>query len=160
MRLTLLAAASAFALGACSPTEPAAGSAEAPAADTAAPAADTNAGRDVAAMDDTMKAADTADDQDVTVTPDNHMFHTYPKKIEIVRLPAGGGVWEAHGYAPADIFKMLNSKDEKLADGTNVHAIEFEMLASGNGKVVFEKRQTGKPDEPVIEARTVSFMIH
>lgn len=158
MRLIVLAAA--LALAACSKTEPAAETAKTTPEEAAAPAADSHSGHDVGAMDDTMKAADTADDQDVAVTPDNHMFHTYPKKIEIVRLPAGGGVWEAHGYAPADIFRMKDSKDETLKDGSNVHVIEFEMLASGNGKVVFEKRATGKPDEPVLEARTVSFMIH
>ena len=111
-------------------------------------------------MDETMKSADAADDKEITVTPDNYMFHTYPKKIEVVRLPAGGGVWEAHGYAPSDLFTMKGSKDGTLADGTAIHVLEFEMLASGIGKVVFEKRATGKPDEPVIEARTVNFMIH
>jgi hypothetical protein len=155
MRLIVLAAASALALAACSKTEPTA----AP-ADTAAAAADGHSEHDATAMDDSMKAADATDDKEITVTPDNYTFHTYPKKIEIVRLPAGGGTWEAHGYAPSDLFKMLSSKDEKLADGTAVHVIEFEMLASGNGKVVFEKRATGNPSEPVIEAQTVNFMIH
>lgn len=154
MRLIVLAAASVLVIAACSKTEPAADSATAP-ADAAA-----QSDHDMGAMDDSMKAADAADDTEVAVTPDNHTFHTYPKKIEVVRLPAGGGVWEAHGYAPSDLFKMLDSKDDKLADGTPVHVIQFEMLASGNGKVVFEKRPTGNPDEPVIEARTMNFMIH
>lgn len=158
MRLLLLAAASALALSACNKAGPASGGSSAPV--DAAGSADAHSGHDMAAMDDSMKAADAADDKEATVTPDNHTFHTYPKKIEIVRLPAGGGIWEAHGYAPSDLFKMLDSKDETLADGTTVHVIEFEMLASGNGKVVFEKRATGKPDEPVLEARTVNFMIH
>jgi hypothetical protein len=159
MRLVLLAAASALALAACNKTEPATDAAGAP-AETAAPAAGTSSGHDMTAMDDSMKAADVADDAQITVTPDNYTFHTYPKKIEIVRLPAGGGTWQAHGYAPSDLFKMLESKDETLADGAAVHAISFEMLASGNGKVVFEKRATDNPNDPVLEARTVNFMIH
>lgn len=150
--LLLLAAASLFALGACSKPEPA--------NEVAAPDEAVLPDHDMGAMDDSMKAADAADDTEVTITPDNHTFHTYPKKIEVVRLPAGGGVWEAHGYAPSDLFKMLDSKDETLADGMPIHIIQFEMLASGNGKVVFEKRATGNPDEPVLEARTINFMIH
>lgn len=156
MRLIVLAAASALALAACNQTEPE--TAAAP-ADTAAPAADGQpVGHDMTAMDDTMKAADAADDAEAVVTPDNHTFHTYPKKIEVVRLPAGN--WAAHGYAASDLFKMLESKDDALADGTPVHVIQFEMVASGNGKVVFEKRATENPNDPVLEARTVNFMIH
>jgi hypothetical protein len=34
------------------------------------------------------------------------------------------------------------------------------MLASGNGKVVFEKRATANPADPVIQAVSVNFMIH
>lgn len=154
MRLIVLVGASALAFAACSKTEPAVETAAAP-ADAAAPAA---GGHDMAAMDDTMKAADAADDAEAVVTPDNHTFHTYPKKIEIVRLPAGN--WAAHGYAPSDLFKMLDSKDDKLSDGTPVHVIRFEMAASGNGKVVFEKRATENLNDPVLEARTVNFMIH
>jgi hypothetical protein len=156
MRLIVLAAASALALAACNNPEPATETAAAP----AMPAADTQSGHDMSAMDDAMKAADAADDAEAKVTPDNHTFHTYPKKIEVVRLPAGGGTWAAHGYAPTDLFKMLDSKDETLADGTPVHVIQFEMIASGNGKVVFEKRATENPNDPVLEARTINFMIH
>jgi len=154
MRLIVIAAASALALAACTKTESATETAAAP----AAPAADTQSGHDMSAMDDTMKAADAADDAEAKVTPDNHTFHTYPKKIEIVRLPAGN--WAAHGYAPSDLFKMLDSKDDTLADGTPVHVIQFEMIASGNGKVVFERRATENPNDPVLEARTINFMIH
>jgi len=159
MRLIVLAAASVLALAACNKTEPAADGAAAP-AETAAPAAGAASGHDMAAMDNSMKTADATDDAQAAVTPNNYTFHTYPKKVETVRLPAGGGTWEAHGYAPSDLFKMLDSKDDKLADGTAVHVIQFEMLASGNGKVVFEKRATGNPSEPVLEARTINFMIH
>jgi hypothetical protein len=144
------AVVSVLTLTACGKTEP-------PAADTPAPADDAH---DATAMDESMKAADKADDAQSAITPDAYMFHTYPKKIEIVRLPAGGGTWAAHGYAPADIFKMIGSKDETLAGGAMVHTLQFEMLASGNGRVVFERRATGNPDDPVLEVRTVSFMIH
>jgi len=150
MRLILSAAAGAIlsvlALAACSKTEPV--------------AADAHTDHDATAMDDSMKAADKADDTQSAITPDNYMFHTYPKKIEIVRLPAGGGTWAAHGYAPADLFKMLGSKDETLAGGAMVHTLQFEMLASGNGRVVFERRASANPNDPVLEVRTVSFMIH
>jgi hypothetical protein len=155
LSVALGAVVSVLALAACGKTESAAA-----ATDTAAPAANAHAGRDATAMDESMKAADAADDMQSAITPDNYMFHTYPKKIEIVRLPAGGGLWAAHGYAPADLFKMLGSRDETLAGGAMVHTLQFEMLASGNGRVVFERRATGNPNDPVLEVRTVSFMIH
>ncbi|MDZ4760487.1 MAG: hypothetical protein SGJ21_05390 [Alphaproteobacteria bacterium] len=116
---------------------------------------------DMAAMDPNMAAADAADDAATTLTPDDHTFHTYPAKIEIVRLPmTRGGVWSANGYAASDLFAVLDSKDEILTDGSPAHAVRFEMKASGNGKVVFERRETANPDEGVLEVRTVNFMIH
>jgi hypothetical protein len=152
---TVGAVVSLLALAACGKTEPVSAT-----IDAAAPAADAHADHDATVMDESMKAADKADDAQSVITPDAYMFHTYPKKIEIVRLPAGGGLWAAHGYAPADIFKMIGSKDETLSSGAKVHTLQFEMLASGNGRVVFERRATGNPDDPVLEVRTVSFMIH
>jgi hypothetical protein len=151
MRLILAAAASACLLGACEKQEP-------PAPEPSPESASAHPGH--AAMDDAMAAADKADDVSSLATPDGYTFHTFPKKIEIVRVPVDGqGVWSAHGYADADYFRMLDSRDEQVAGG-KVHAIRFEMLASGNGKVVFEKRASPNPDDPVLEARSVSFMIH
>jgi hypothetical protein len=149
------AVVSVMALAACGKIEPAAA-----ATDGGASVDDAHAGHGATAMDESMKAADKADDGQSAVTPDNYMFHTYPKKIEIVRLPAGDGLWAAHGYAPSDLFKMLGSTDEMLANAAAVHTLRFEMLASGNGRVVFERRATANPDDPVLEVRTVSFMIH
>jgi hypothetical protein len=158
MRIFCVAAISLIALAACSkPAEPVAPSA--PAAE--APAADAHAGHDMTAMDETMAASDTADDAAAVVTPDGHTFHTYPNKIEIVHLPmAEGGVWTAQGFAPSDLFAVLESKDDKLADGTPVHSVRFETKASGNGKVVFERRASDNPNDGVLEVRTVNFMIH
>ncbi len=70
------------------------------------------------------------------------------------------GVWSAHGYADGDYFRPLDSSDETTASGAKVHAVRFEMLASGNGRVRFEKRASDNPDDPVLEVRTVQFMVH
>jgi hypothetical protein len=150
--MILPAAACALMLAACA-------KAETPAPEPSPESAAARPGH--AAMDETMAAADKTDDASSLATPDGYTFHTYPKKIEIVRVPVDGqGVWSAHGYADADYFRMLDSRDEPLAGGGKVHAIRFEMLASGNGKVVFEKRATPNPGDPVLEARSVNFMIH
>jgi hypothetical protein len=150
-RLILAAAASVWILASCAKPEE-------PAPEPSPESAAAHPGH--AAMDETMAAADKADDVSSLATPDGYTFHTYPKKIEIVRVPLDGqGVWSAHGYAEADYFRMVDSRDEQLAGG-KVHAIRFEMLASGNGKVVFEKRATANPGDPVLEARSFSFMIH
>lgn len=153
MRLYFTAAACALMLAACAKS---ATPAPEPSPESAAahPSGQT-------AMDATMAAADKADDASSLATPDGYTFHTSPKKIEIVRVPLNGqGVWSAHGYAEADYFRMLDSRDEPVASGGKVHAIRFEMLASGNGKVVFERRATANPGDPVLEARSVNFMIH
>jgi hypothetical protein len=152
MKQVILPAACALMLAACARTET-------PAPEPSPESAAAHPGH--AAMDSEMAAADKADDVSSLATPDGYTFHTFPKKIEIVRVPIGDeGVWSAHGYADADYFRMLDSRDEPLADGGKLHAVRFEMLASGNGKVVFEKRATANPDDPVLEARSVNFMIH
>ena len=85
MRPVILAAASALAFAACTPSEPAADSA------ATAPAA----AHDMAAMDDSMKSSDTADDANTAETPEGYTFHSYPAKIEVVHLPAAPTA--AHG---------------------------------------------------------------
>jgi hypothetical protein len=148
----ILLAASALALAACAKEE----------APPPEPSPDSAAARPgVIPMDVQMAAADQADDVSSLATPDGYTFHTRPQKIEIVRVPVDGkGVWSAHGYAEADYFRMLDSREEPLANGGKLHAIRFEMLTSGNGKVVFEKRASANPADPVLEARSVNFMIH
>ena len=114
-----------------------------------------------APVDDAAMKALAAADTAAGITPDDHMFHTNPKTIETVRLPhSTPGVWSARGYAEGDFFQPLDAKDETLPNGIKVHTVRFEMLASGNGRVVFEKRASDKPDDPVLEVRTVKFMIH
>jgi hypothetical protein len=135
---------------------PPAETAEAPAA-----AGTDHSGHDMGAMTAEMAASDAADDvAGAGETPDNHTFHTYPAKIEVVRLPAGDGVWSAHGYAESELFVLKDTAEETLPDGKKVQVVRFETKASGNGKVVFERRATDNPADPVLEARTVNFMIH
>ena len=111
-------------------------------------------------MDQAMKAADATDDKSSLVTSDGYTFHTSPGKLEIVRLPQDGkGMWSAHGYAEKDLFRMIDSRDEPVANGM-IHAVRFEMIESGNGKVVFEKRATTNPEDPVTQVISVNFMIH
>jgi len=155
MRLIFRAAACALALAAC-------GQNETPKPAEASPdMAAAHPGQEAAAMDASMKASDAADDISFQATPDGYTFHTFPKKIEIVRLPHDGtGVWSAQGYAAADYFRMMDSRDEPVGGPVKLHAVRFEMLASGNGKVVFEKRATANPGDPVIQALSVNFMIH
>lgn len=137
-----------------------------PASEPAAPpvaetATEDHEGHQMPAMDENMASSDAGDDGAAVITPDNHTFHTYPNKIEVVNLPLSeGGVWSATGVAPGDLFTVLDSKDDKLADGTPVHAVRFQTQASGNGSVVFERRATADPKEGVLEVRTVNFMIH
>jgi hypothetical protein len=163
MRLRLSAAAL-LALAACHPSQPAtqdAASADAASADARAglsgPAPDPTG---QAIMDQQMKAADTADDRSSLITSDGYTFHTSPGKLEIVRLPQDGkGMWSAHGYAEKDIFRMLDSRDEPVSGGM-IHAVRFQMLESGNGKVVFEKRASNNPEDPVTQVMSVNFMVH
>lgn len=146
---------SAAGLCACAPAAPP----ESPTAETTTP--DSHAGGHMPAMNEQMASSDAGDDGAGVLTPDNHTFHTYPNKIEIVNLPlAEGGVWSATGVAAADLFTVLDSKDDKLPDGTPVHSVRFQTKASGNGTVVFERRATGDASEGVLEVRTVNFMIH
>jgi hypothetical protein len=155
MRLILSATACALMLAAC-------GRSETPKAEEVSPDfASAHPGHDATAMDASMKAADAADDVAMQATPDGYTFHTFPKKIEVVRLPHDGtGTWSAQGYAEADYFRMMDSRDEPVGGPVKLHAVRFEMLASGNGKVVFEKRASANPNDPVIQALSVNFMIH
>jgi hypothetical protein len=157
MARLILGAAALLALGACQPAPPAA--TETASTDTAQPAG-AHTSHDAAAMDDTMKKADAADDRSSLITSDGYTFHTSPGKLEIVRLPQDGqGMWTAHGYAEKDIFRMLDSRDEPVSGGL-IHAVRFEMLESGNGKVVFEKRASTNPEDPVTQVLSVNFMVH
>jgi hypothetical protein len=160
MRFRLSVAAALLVLVACQPSQPAAkdaASADAAPTGARAPAPDPTG---QAIMDQQMKAADAADDKASLITSDGYTFHTSPGKLEIVRLPQDGkGMWTAHGYAEKDIFRMLDSRDEPVSGGM-IHVVRFEMLESGNGKVVFEKRATANAEDPVTQALSVNFMIH
>ena len=164
MKRLILTTAALVALAACHQSQPAAKAAE---TSEAAQPAEAHASHGPAAdptgqavMDQAMKAADATDDKSSLVTSDGYTFHTSPGKLEIVRLPQDGkGMWSAHGYAEKDLFRMIDSRDEPVANGM-IHAVRFEMIESGNGKVVFEKRATTNPEDPVTQVISVNFMIH
>ena len=118
--------------------------------ETAAPAAP--------AMDDTMKAADTADDANVVETTDGTMFHTDTTKTEKVHLPAGN--WTA---TPVDAtqIQVVGASDQAMPDGVSHHVVEVKPLTKDViAKVKFERRDTADAAAPVVETRTVMFMIH
>jgi hypothetical protein len=160
MRLTLLAAVAAIALAACNnETETPADVAEAPAEPVVeAPVADAHAGH--GPMDTDMASADAADDANTAETPDQHMFHTYPAKTEMVHLPsAGAGSWTATA-SDAALVAVNAAADETMPDGTVHHVVKVDTLASGNAEVKFERRESADPAAAVVETRTVFFMIH
>lgn len=144
-----LAAATALALSACGgePTKPAD---PAPEAAAAAPTSTP--------MDETMKAADSADDANVAETPDGYMFHTDTTKTEKVHLPAGN--WTATAVDAAQI-EVLGASDAAMPDGVSHHIVDVKPLTRDViAKVKFERRETADATAPVVETRTVMFMIH
>ncbi len=148
MRAFLLASAT-LALAACG-GEPA-GPAE-PAAQ--APAADAGHGP----MDDTMMAADAADDASTAETPDGYMFHTDTTKVEAVHLPAGA--WTATPVDAAQI-EVVSAADETMPDGSVHHVVKVKPLVRDViAKVKFERREGTDAAAAPVETRTVNFMIH
>jgi hypothetical protein len=157
MRLIVLAAASVLALAACSPSTPAA--TDGAASDAAKPA-DAAAGHDMAGMDDSMKSADTTDDANMAETREGYTFHTYPAKVESVHLPtAAGNVWTATASDPA-LVEVGEAKDEAMPDGATHHVVKVIPKASGNATVKFERRASANAADPVLETRTIKFMVH
>lgn len=147
---TILLASAALALAAC-------GGESAP-ADTPSetPAAEMPADAGHGAMDDTMMAADAADDANTAETPDGYMFHTDTTKIESVHLPAG--MWTA---TPVDAtqVEIVGAADEAMPDGATHHIVQVKPLVRDViAKVTFERREDAA-GEPV-ETRTINFMIH
>jgi hypothetical protein len=153
MRLIVLAAPAlaALAFAACSPSEPAAPAAP---AEAPAPAADAHDGM---AMDDTMKSADSTDDANTAETPEGYTFHTYPAKVESVHLPAGN--WTATA-SDAALVEVGAAADTPMPDGTTHHVVKVTPKVSGNAEVKFERRATAAATDPVLETRTIKFMIH
>lgn len=148
----VLAAAALLGLAACGGAEPA------KPAEPAAAAPETAAAPTAPAMDDTMKAADAADDANVAETPDGYMFHTDTTKIEKVHLPAGN--WTATA-ADATQVEILGATDVAMPDGASHHIIEVKPLTRDViAKVKFERRDTADAAAPVTETRTVMFMVH
>ena len=147
MRTVLLAVA-ALSLSACGgePAKP------------AEPAPETAAAPAAPAMDDTMKAADAADDANVVETADGAMFHTDTTKTEKVHLPAGN--WTA---TPVDAtqIQVVGTTDQAMPDGVSHHVVEVKPLTKDViAKVKFERRDTADTAAPVVETRTVMFMVH
>jgi hypothetical protein len=149
MRIALLAAA-ALSLTACGgetakPAEPA------PEVAAAEPAATLG-------MDETMKAADSADDANVAETPDGYMFHTDTTKTEKVHLPVGN--WTATAVDATQI-EVLGASDMAMPDGASHHVVDVKPLTKDViAKVKFERRETADAAAPVVETRTVNFMVH
>lgn len=145
----VLAAAAMLGLAACGgePAKPAEPAPETAAAPAAGPA-----------MDDTMKAADAADDTNVAETTDGQMFHTDTTKTEKVHLPAGN--WTA---TPVDAtqIEVVGASDMAMPDGASHHVVEVKPLTKDViAKVKFERRDTADAAAPVVETRTVMFMVH
>jgi len=147
MRTVLLAIA-ALGLSACGgePAKPAEPAPEAAAAST------------TPVMNDTMKAADAADDANVVETADGAMFHTDTTKTEKVHLPAGN--WTATPVDAAQI-QVIGATDMAMPDGATHHVVEVKPLTKDViAKVKFERRDTADAAAPVTETRTVNFMVH
>ena len=147
MRTVLLAVA-ALSLAACG-REP---------AKPAEPTPETAAAPATPAMDETMKAADAADDANVVETADGAMFHTDTTKTEKVHLPAGN--WTA---TPVDAtqIQVVGATDQAMPDGVSHHVVEVKPLTKDViAKVKFERRDTADAAAPVVETRTVMFMVH
>ena len=147
MRTVLLAVA-ALSLAACGgePAKP------------AEPTPETAAAPATPAMDETMKAADAADDANVVETADGAMFHTDTTKTEKVHLPAGN--WTA---TPVDAtqIQVVGATDQAMPDGVSHHVVEVKPLTKDViAKVKFERRDTADAAAPVVETRTVMFMVH
>jgi hypothetical protein len=147
MRTVLLAIA-ALGLSACGgePAKP------------AEPAPETAAAPTTPAMDDTMKAADAADDANLVETADGAMFHTDTTKTEKVHLPAGN--WTAT-LVDATQIQVVGATDMAMPDGATHHVVEVKPLTKDViAKVKFERRDTADAAAPVTETRTVNFMVH
>jgi hypothetical protein len=159
MRSLIIFGLSAAALVACTKSpEPA----PTPAA-SAPPVAASSAMADMPGMDHAAMAASAATDAvNMTETPDGHMFHVlHLTDVQSVHLPVaeGGGTWSA---TPADVtlVSVDAGADVKMPDGALHHVIKVTPKASGNVDVKFERRATAKTTDPVVETRTMHFMIH
>lgn len=153
MRTVLLASA-VLALAACggeAPT-PAAPAAETPVAE--GPVADAGHG----VMDDTMMAADAADDANTDETPDGYMFHTDTTKIESVHLPQGA--WTATPVNATQI-EIVSAADETMVDGAVHHIVKVKPLVRDViARIKFERREGADAAAAPVETRTINFMIH
>ena len=156
---TILLATAALTLAACG-GEPATTTATseplvadgAPVAEAAAP---------TTAMDDMMAAADHADDANTAETPDGYMFHTDLAKVESVHLPTKpGSSWTATVVDPA-LAEVTGAADESMPDGSTHHVVKVKPLKRDViAKVKFERRDSADATAPVVETRTMNFMIH
>lgn len=157
---TILLASAALTLAACG-GEAASVDPAAPAATTGTAATETEAAPAPAAMDADMKAADAADDGATAETPDNYMFHTDTTKVESVHLPIKpGGSWTATVLDPAQA-EIAGASDETMADGSTHHIVKVKPLKRDViAKVKFERRDSTDTTAPVVETRTVNFMVH
>ena len=157
MRLIILAATSMLAIAACTPstTDTATTTTE-----TATTTETTTNGHDMSSMDTTMQSADATDDANTAETPDGYTFHTYPAKVESVHLPtAAGNVWTATANDTA-LVEVGEARDEAMPDGAMHHVVKVTPKASGNAEVKFERRASANAADPVLETRTIKFMVH
>jgi hypothetical protein len=114
----------------------------------------------MAGMDDTMKSADTSDDANTAETADNYTFHTYPAKVESVHLPATPtDTWTATS-SDTSLVEVGEQKDETMPDGSVHRVIKVTPKKPGNTTVKFERRASAAADAPVLETRTINFMVH
>lgn len=157
---TILLASAALTLAACGgePAAPADPAAATGAADTATTEAAMPA---PAPMDEAMMAADAADDANTAETPDGYMFHTDLQKIELVHLPVKAGAsWTATVVDPTQA-EVTGATDEKMADGSTHHVVQVKPLKRDViARVKFERRDSPDTSAPIVETRTVNFMVH
>jgi hypothetical protein len=108
-------------------------------------------------MDDTMKAADSADDANTAETADGTMFHTDTTKTEKVHLPSG--MWVA---TPADDtqIEVLGATEEPMPDGARHRIFTLQPKTRDVIATVKFERHESTATSPVVETRTVKFMIH
>ncbi|HEX5008064.1 MAG TPA: hypothetical protein VFV70_13185, partial [Hyphomonadaceae bacterium] len=70
-----------------------------------------------------------------------------------------GGAWTATA-SDTTLVEVGEAKDETMPDGTTHYTVKVTPKASGNAEVKFERRATANAADPVVETRTIKFMVH
>lgn len=92
------------------------------------------------------------------LTPDNYTFHTRPGETLTVRLPAKAGETWSITSEKSPFVSLMATSTGKSANGDDTFLAVYEVKASGNANVVFERKAPGAAS--AAETRTVHFMVH